>query len=196
MDFINKREEKSMQLRLMKLNDLNEQHLKALLSDTLKTGEGIKELKEIIFEKTHGNPFFSRRLLTSLNEKGRIVYDSEINNWGWNIADIKSETIADNVVDLLAKNIAVLSEEIRKILTLAACIGNRFDIHTLALISGLSEPEVLKLLTESLSGQYVLETGKTFEFVHDQVQQSAYHLIDANDRKKKHLGIGRVLLSI
>ncbi|MCK5086149.1 MAG: AAA family ATPase, partial [Melioribacteraceae bacterium] len=194
MDFIEKREEKSMQLRLMKLNDLNEQHLEALLSDTLKTGKGIKELEEIIFEKTQGNPFFSRRLITSLNEERRIVYDYEINNWVWNIADIKSETIADNVADLLAKNIAALPVEIRDILTLAACIGNRFEIHALALISGLSEPEVLKLLTVSLSGQYVFESGDSSEFIHDQVQQAAYGLMDEKSRISKHLEIGRLLL--
>jgi predicted ATPase len=195
MDFISKREEKSMQLRLMKINDLNEQHLEDFLSDTLKTDRGIKELEEIIFEKTHGNPFFSRRLLSSLNEEGRIIYDSEINNWVWNIADIKSETIADNVADLLAKNIAALPEEIKNILSLAACIGNRFDIHTLALISGLSEPEVLKLLTESLSGKYILESDSDFEFVHDQVQQASYALVTEEDRPRVHLKIGRKLLS-
>jgi PAS domain S-box-containing protein len=195
MDFINKREEKSMELRLLKLNDLNEKHLEALMSDTLKTGEGIKELEEIIFEKTQGNPFFSRRLLTTLNEEGRIVYDSEINNWVWNITDIKSETIADNVADLLVKNIAALPDEIKNILTLAACIGNRFNIHTLALISDLNEPEISKLLTLSLSGQYVVESGETFEFVHDQVQHAAHSLLSEEKSCAKHLEIGRVLVA-
>ncbi len=195
MEFINKREEKAMPLRLLKLNELKEQHLEALLSDTLKNSAGIKELEEIFFEKTLGNPFFVRRLLSSLMKDRRISYDSEVNSWIWDVRDIKSETVADNVADLLAKNIAILPAETRNILTLAACIGNRFKIHTLAVISELNEPEVLKLLAISLSGQYIFESGGNFEFVHDQVQQAVYSLLDENDKIEKHLEIGRLLLA-
>lgn len=54
--------------------------------------------------------------------------------------------------------------------------------------------EVIKLLSIPLSELYVLESGDSYEFVHDQVQQAAYGLLDAQDRKSKHLEIGRLLL--
>ncbi|MCK5308582.1 MAG: hypothetical protein KAJ73_08230, partial [Zetaproteobacteria bacterium] len=54
---------------------------------------------------------------------------------------------------------------------------------------------VVKYLTESSNGQYVLGTGDFYEFVHDQVQQAAYTLIDEKSRPSKHLEIGRLLLS-
>ena len=99
------------------------------------------------------------------------------------------------MADLLAKKIAQLPEETQNILKLAACIGNRFDTATLAVISGLAEKELLKTLNESLSGQYVFESDDTYEFVHDQVQQGGYALIAAEDRPRVHLEIGRLLLS-
>ena len=42
------------------------------LTDTLRSQKGIHELDTIIYEKTQGNPFFTRGLLFSLYEEGRI----------------------------------------------------------------------------------------------------------------------------
>jgi len=195
MEFVNYRGPRSMQLHLLKINELKKHDLKTLLSDTLRTNKGIQKLVEIVFEKTRGNPFFFRRLLSSLSEEGRIGYDPEVNSWNWNIDDIKSVKIADNVADLLGNNIARFPEKLKNLLTLAACLGNRFDLQTLSMISGMEEQELSILFITYLGGEYVVELNNTFEFVHDQVQQSAYYLIDANSRKEKHLGIGRMLLS-
>jgi predicted ATPase len=88
-----------------------------------------------------------------------------------------------------------LPEETIDILKIAACIGNRFDMPTLAMVSGLEEQEVIKLLAGPLSGQYVLKLGDGYEFVHDQVQQAGYALVAEEDRPRVHLEIGRTLFS-
>jgi PAS domain S-box-containing protein len=195
MEIIGDGEKKGMLLRILKLENLQQQHLEKLLSDTLRSQEGIKGLGENIYKKTQGNPFFTRRLLSSLHEEGHIRYEFGTNSWKLDIVTLNKEVIAENVADLLAKSIAQLPDETIDILKLAACIGNRFDIQTLAIISGLAEQEVVKLLTVSLSGQYVFESGDTFEFVHDQVQQAGYALVAEEDRPQVHLEIGRTLLS-
>jgi len=195
MGIIGEQDKKGKRPRILKLDNMQQQHLETLFSDTLSSQKGIKELSTTIYKKTEGNPFFSRRLLSSLHEEGRIRYESETNSWEWDIEDIYTEGIADNVADLLAKKIVQLPEEIKDVLKLAACIGNRFDISTLAMISGLSEPKVLKQINIYLSGQYVIDSGYIFEFVHDQVQQAAYSLLDEKSRMKKHLEIGRLLLA-
>ncbi len=142
MEFVNYSGSGSMQLHLLKLHELKKNDLKTLLSDTLRTNKGINELEEIVFKKVHGNPFFWRRLLSSLSEAGHISFDPEVNSWNWNIDDIKSGKIADNVADLLGKSIARLPEEIKNIINLAALLGNRFYLQTLTLISGLEEHDV------------------------------------------------------
>jgi predicted ATPase len=134
-------------------------------------------------------------LLSLLNEEGRIRYDSAINSWKWDMGDINAAKIADNVADLLARKIAQLPEETQNILKLAASIGNRFDIATLAMISGLAEKEIHNTLSASLSGQYVFGPDDTWEFVHDQVQQGGYSLVAEEDRPRVHIEIGRFLLS-
>ena len=195
MGIIGEQDKMGKRPRILKLHNMQQQHLETLLSDTQRSQKGIKALGKTIYEKTEGNPFFSRRLLSSLHEEGRIRYESEMNSWKWDIGDINKEAIADSVADLLVKKIVQLPEETKNILKVAACIGNRFGIPTLAMVSGLEAQEVIKLLTGSTGGQYVFGSDDTYEFVHDQVQQAAYTLIDAKSRMNKHLEIGRLLLA-
>ena len=82
------------------------------------------------------------------------------------------------------------------LLNMAACIGNGFDLATLAMVSGAAEPEVARRLEPALSGQFVVRSGTDYEFVHDQVQCAAYGLVDAECRSRKHLEIARALLEI
>ena len=184
-----------MRLSTMQLDNLSLEHIERLLSDAMGLGGSVGELGAVIHEKTLGNPFFSRRLLSSLGEEERITFDPETGRWKWDLEKINTETIADNVASLLAETIAQLPEETRDILNLAACLGNRFDISTLRLVSDLTENEIIRLLDVSLGGQYVLGSEGSYEFVHDQIQKTAYLLKDESGRAVRHLNIGRSLLA-
>ena len=143
MRILDHQEGTGIPIRILKLEDLHPQHVEKLLSDSLRSSEGIPDLGTIVFEKTHGNPFFLRRLLASLYEEGRFHYDPETISWKWDIKVIDSAAISDNVADFLAKRITQLPEDTQNILTLAAFIGNRYDLPTLLLISGLAERDVI-----------------------------------------------------
>jgi serine/threonine protein kinase len=195
MTVVGGREETGIPLQTLKLDDLQPETVETFLSDALRAPHGVEDLSAVLYDKSHGNPFFVRRLLTSLREQGRFRYDPKEHRWDWNISDIRAAAVADNVADLLAKALDRLPEETRGILTLAACIGNRFEIATLAKVSGLAEGEVIGLLASGVSGQCVFQLDGAYAFVHDQVQQAAYDLIDAESRTRKHLEIGRTLLA-
>jgi len=195
MEVVDNQEVKETGTRTLNLDNLPLHHLEALLSDTLKYPSGIKELGTSIYQKTGGNPFFLRRLLSSLNAEGRIRYDPEANRWMWNVEDIKKETLADNVADLLARTIMQLPEQTKTILNQAAFLGSTFDVPTLAMVSNFAEQEVIGSLSLSSIEQYVFKSGDTYQFAHDQVQRAAYALVDKEDRNRRHLEIGRLLLA-
>jgi PAS domain S-box-containing protein len=194
MVILDNQEQAGLPIQILKLHDLEPQHVETLLSDALSSKESIKELGTTVYEKTHGNPFFMRSLLSSLHEESRIHYDAGLRSWKWDISEINAAALAGNVADLLAESIAHLPNETVRVFKLAACIGNRFDIRTLAMISDLEEQEIQKLLSGPISGQYVSKSGDGYEFVHDQVYQAAYTMLDAESRTKLHLEIGRLLL--
>jgi predicted ATPase len=188
-------EDEKQRPRILKLDNLQQDDLRAFIADTLKSESGVTELATAIHDKTQGNPFFSRRLLSSLYDEGRIRYDLDSKAWQWANGDLNVAAVADTVADLLARTLAHLPEEQKHLLNLAACIGNRFDLPTLTRISGRTDQEITRQLTAFVRNQYVTGSENGYEFVHDQVQQAAYTLTDAERRAGTHLMIGRQLLA-
>ena len=187
-----------------------------LLGDALQSDAAqVTALARLVVQKTQGNPLFVRQFLLALHHEGLIkqvpATAGDRPRWTWDLQAIKSANITDNVVDLLLGRLRRLDPETQEALRLAACIGNRFDIDTLALIrkstpeqtfdslQSAVQEELIRPLTElaprdpedALSELVVQEFG----FQHDRVQQAAYGLIEEDRRKDVHLTIGRRLLA-
>lgn len=203
------------------LGPLTFQCVNLLLSETLKCGSDKTEaLATLVIEKTNGNPFFLKQFLITLYAQGFILFDWDLKSWIWDLEHIKAAGFTDNVLDLMTSTILTLSPGLQEILSLAACIGNQFDLKTLALISETSVHETAAGLQQLLRDGLILpvsdldsrliltlasprDSGMAdatsipdakFKFVHDRVQQSAYLLVEERQRKPVHLKIGRLML--
>ena len=124
--------------------------------------EKCKLLAELVLNKTQGNPFFITQLLTSLYAEKLLKFDFSIGRWEWDMGQIQSVAIADyNVVELLARNIQKLPPETQKVLKLAACIGNRFNLDVLAIVSEKSISEAASALWDGLQAGLILPIGES-----------------------------------
>ncbi len=198
------------------LRPLDLAHLGELLSDTLgTTSEETAALAELLLAKTQGNPFFARELLKKLHADGLLRPAPAGADAGarftWELRQIRSVEITDNVVDLMASKLAHFPHSTRRALQLAGAAGNRFDLRSLARASGRSLRETAQDLWPALEEGLVLPLDDAYQvaaldvegleeslevhykFAHDRVQQAAYSTIPLAERAQVHWDMGRQL---
>jgi predicted ATPase/signal transduction histidine kinase/CheY-like chemotaxis protein len=193
------------------LGPLHVEHVRRLLADTLRRPpEDAAELAELVVAKTAGNPFFVNQFLRTLHQSRLLAFDRGLRGWRWELGAIQALRITDNVVDLMLDRLRRLAPATRRALELAACVGNAFDIDTLAIlcedspvaIHGHLVPAIELGLIQPQSGREARPSGDggppvlvvgAHAFAHDRVQQAAYALIPEPDRAALHLRIARQL---
>ncbi|MCH8293322.1 serine/threonine-protein kinase PknK, partial [Candidatus Poribacteria bacterium] len=195
------------------LRPLDMESLNQLTADTLNCEVKRSEpLAELVMGKTGGNPFFATQFLRSIYDEGLLIFDAARDGWQWEFAKIQEVGITDNVVELMAGKIQKLQANTQQILQLAACIGNQFDLQTLAIVHEKSQLETARHLWEAAQEGLIFPIGDAYKFIqedivehvestvsykflHDRVQQAAYSLISENHKQEIHLKIGKLLLA-
>ena len=206
------------------LTSLTQGDLNHLIADTLRCPENQAiALTQMVFAKTKGNPFFTHEFLKALHKDGLIKFDFQLGYWQYELSRIKDLALTDDVVEFMSIQLMKLPKQTQQILKLAACIGNEFDLKTLAivheelavdtasdlwpaLLQGLVLPqsETYKLVVKNSAdpSSTVSQRPSThsnhqltkYQFIHDRVQQAAYSLIPETQKQSIHLKIGQLLL--
>ncbi len=180
----------------IELAPLSVEPLNRLVADMLHAQPASCEsLTRLVFAKTEGNPFFFTQSLASLHKEGYLWFDARTRGWRWDLERIRASNFTDNVADFMAGKLRGLPAPAQELLQLAACLGNKFDLRHLALVSRTSPAEVERRLSAALHEGVIMRTDDAGKFLHDRIQQAAYSLIAPEHRSAVHLQIGRVLLA-
>ncbi|CAN5377757.1 hypothetical protein BH11CYA1_BH11CYA1_22590 [soil metagenome] len=182
---------KTIALEPLKLDSLNE-----LVADTLRVSpDKAEELTALIYDKTHGNPFFAIQFLQTLHHENLIHFSSVTGTWIWELSKLEALQYADNVVDLLIGRLRKLPTLAIDLMKVASCLGNFGNLETLRSVFGHSEKEMERALSEVTRAGLLLLQKDCYRFLHDRVQQASYALIDAKQKPYEHLHIARLIFS-
>ncbi|NJR39640.1 MAG: EAL domain-containing protein [Leptolyngbyaceae cyanobacterium CSU_1_4] len=197
----------SIHLEPLTLSDLTH-----LIADLLSCSqEQVQPLAKLVYQKAQGNPFLSRQLLKSFHQDGLIYYRD---GWECDISQIQTLTVTDDIVELMIAQLRELAAPTQQVLQLAACMGDRFNLKTLAIVYEKSEAETAIDLSQAVRKGLVLPQNASYrfqssapspdlaveapaaayQFLDDRIQQTAYALISGEHQRLTHLEIGRLLL--
>ncbi len=173
----------------VELEPLHGDQTDLLLINLLGSKELPGNIRELIVEKSDGNPFFIEEIIRTLIETRQIVRE----NSHWNAAsEDASISLPNTLRGVLNARIDRLPETTRHVLQNAAVVGRSFDLR------------VLKRLT-SLNGglaahiQYLQEASliepfrEEYTFRHVLIQEAAYDSILLKNRAALHKQIGETL---
>jgi predicted ATPase len=187
-------------------------HVTQWLSDALACApDRAAPLAALVHTKTGGNPFFCTEFLHALYADGLLTFAQAQGVWQWDMARLERRDLVDNVVDLLVGKMQQCRPATQQALQLAACIGNQFDLRTLAVVheksprataadlweavtEGLLVPvsDAYTLMAQDVGGFAEAMTGE-YRFVHDHVQQAVYARIPDADKQAVHYRVGHLL---
>jgi serine/threonine protein kinase len=187
-------------LTTLTLAPLPPDDINQLVADTLSCPPELAlPLTQLVYQKARGNPFFSHQFLKALHAAGLMTFDGEAGYWHCDLAQVSALALSEDVVEFMAVQLQKLPPGTQEVLKLAACMGNQFDLETLATVQPQSlagtAADLWPALQEGLvlpqNGVYKFFQGSesdpgaptlvqvdfqvpTYRFLHDQVQQAAY----------------------
>lgn len=197
-------------LNRLKVDNLTQTDVHSILQDTLLPAiNDIEKLADLIHNKTQGNPFFVHAAIYYLSDFKLLWFNESEKRWEWKVDLENKNGIPENVVDLFVRKFQQMDMRSQKIFSLAACLGNRFNVKTLEIISDFNLAECktilnssegkeisvpLKMIHKGANSQNEIDPD-VYIFRHDRLQQAALQLIGKEHQSEILCKIGRLLLA-
>jgi class 3 adenylate cyclase len=149
---------------------------------------------DAIFGETEGNPFFIREVLSHLIEEGKITHED--GRW---IAGGGSTGlgIPDSVRDVIGRRLARLSDDARRLLTVASAMTGGMSWDALQAIAEMAEGPLLDALDAALDSRLLVERRSdnttAYDFTHALVRHTLYEALSTPRRQALHRQIAAAL---
>ncbi|MFT3926741.1 MAG: AAA family ATPase [Myxococcales bacterium] len=176
----------SVDVCVLHLGGLSQKEVTALIADAVRTTPSeARELAQLVYEKTSGNPFFVEEFLRTLDEEKLLSFSASQRRWVWNLAAIGALGITPNVVDLMVRKLERLPPATQQALRVGACIGNRFELGFLAEALDVPPVEMRARLAPAIRERLLvpLDPNYSIELVRDMGAKSSEVAEDSDTRR-------------
>lgn len=178
----------------LQVGPLPQSDARALISLLAGRNEFPAEFFETIEKETEGSPLYIREVLRVLRDEGTILIGADgVSRLRSSLAGVH---IPNKVKDVVARRIAFLDKEERRVLNAAAVSGTMFSGALIAGALEAKELEVLERLQElSERHHLIVSEADGFRFDHPTTREVALNLLAPELRRAFHRGCARWLLS-
>jgi tetratricopeptide (TPR) repeat protein len=165
------------------LQGLDRPEVELLVAETT-AGPVPAAVVEQLHRVSGGNPYFLGELVRLLRTQGGLP---AMEPW---------RRLPEEVCELTRQRMAPLGPDNRRVLAVAATIGQEFDLPLLGAAAGLAPERLLERLTIAIRAGFVRESSHglgRFEFVHALVRETLYRDLPPPRRAELHREIARAL---
>ena len=159
----------------LRLDPLPPESAGEILNSVLGNDHGLESLKELLIERTEGNPFFLEESVRTLVETKVLV--GERGNYRLE-KNVESTQVPATVQAVLAARIDRLPPQEKQLLQSAAVIGKDIPFSLLQAITELSDEELRRGLTHLQGAEFLYETSLfpdlEYTFKHALTHEVAY----------------------
>ncbi|HET8629014.1 MAG TPA: AAA family ATPase [Thermomicrobiales bacterium] len=141
-----------------------------------------------------GNPFYLGELLHALEEVG-LLRPATPPAAGWALGDLTGAPIPPLLRQVVEGRVARLGEEARRLLTVAAMIGQEVPLALWAAVGGADEEALLDVVERAAEARLLEEApdGTLARFAHPLVREVLYAGVTPSRRRVWHRRVGEAL---
>src|SRR5258708_4956940 len=155
-------------------------------------GQRMDALSRSVYRTTAGNPLFVREMCRALVSTQAVRRTAD----GWSVISTTLPSPPETLQELVAARIARLDHSARRILEVAAIIGQTFTFPLLQQTLDLPEDDVLEGLEKAASANMIAEDDparEQYHFTHPIIHEVFYHAILVTRRRQWHRRIGEAI---
>ena len=153
-----------------------------------------REFVDALYARTEGNPFFVEEILRALVERGDLEYREGAWRRTKEVADL---TIPVSVRDAVQQRLLAMPAKARRILQVAAVIGQRFEFELLREVAQAGEEDALEVIRAGIEAQLLLEEaaaeGEAYRFRHALSREAVLADLLARERRILHRTVGEAI---
>ncbi len=152
------------------------------------------QLAHAVYRETDGNPFFVIEVLRHLTETG-VIYQDADGEWAAS-ANLEDTSLPASVRVVIGSRVVRLGETAQRVLSMAAVIGQAFDLDVLTLATRIPEEELLDVLDAAVAAALVRELPDVpgrYRFAHALIRRTLYEDMGPARRSRAHRQVGEAL---